>query len=313
VLRTTKFRNYYLAAVIVLAAGGALGLYAQEAAPSEDVAASAAANAGWISLFNGTSLDGWDGRSDVWKVEDGAITGEVAAGPSSVTDTTYIFWKGGEPSDFDFKVEIKTDSPFVNSGIVYRGFVQPPSGDRGVGGAGGRPEAARGQGSVLGGPTVTAGGGSGNGGPARGLAPARSPGRAPGGGRGPSNAPYKLGGPQLDFDASNRYSGQYFEIGTDRGLLARRGQIVEVDGTAQPNVIGLLGDDKTMGGYVKPGDWNQVRIIAQGNTLIHMINGHVVAVLVDNDSAKFRTRGLLAFQLEGAGKVEFRNIWLKTN
>jgi hypothetical protein len=248
-------------AAIAIAGSSGLGLYAQQTAPSQNTVA----NAGWVSLFNGASLDGWDGRRDVWKVEDGTIAGEVAAGPSSVSDTTYIFWKGGEPSDFDFKAEIKTDGPFVNSGVVYRGFVQPPPPGRG------------------------------------------------GGGRGSSNAPYKLGGPQLDFDAADRYSGQYFEIGTDRGLLARRGQIVETNGSGQPQVIGALGDDKMMGSYVKRGDWNQLRIIAHGNTVIHMINGHVVAVLVDNDPAKFRAHGLLAFQLEGAGKVQFRNIWLKTD
>ena len=44
--------------------------------------------AGWVSLFDGTTLNGWDGRSDVWKVDAGTITGEVAHGPSSVTDTT---------------------------------------------------------------------------------------------------------------------------------------------------------------------------------------------------------------------------------
>ena len=44
-----------------------------------------------------------------------------------------------------------------------------------------------------------------------------------------------------------------------------------------------------------------------------MINGHVVAVVVDDDPSRFRPKGLIAFQLEGAGKVEFRNIWLKTD
>jgi hypothetical protein len=236
-------------------------LATQAQQPSSTLAAD---TSGWTSLFQGTSLDGWDGRADVWKVEDGAITGEVAAGPSSVTDTTYIFWKGGKPSDFDFKADVKTTGAFVNTGLVYRGYVVSPP-------------AAR----------------------------AASPPSA--------NGAYKLGGPQLDFDAADRYCGQYFEIATGRGLLARRGQIVEVRAGAKPALVGSLGDDKTMSSYVKPGDWNQLRVIAHGNTIVHMINGRVVAVLIDEDTDHLRSDGLLAFQLEGAGKVQFRNIWLKTD
>ncbi len=35
---------------------------------------------------------------------------------------------------------------------------------------------------------------------------------------------------------------------------------------------------------LKPGEWNQVEIIADGNTLTHIINGQVMAVLVDTDT-----------------------------
>jgi hypothetical protein len=223
------------------------------------------APAGWMSIFDGTTLNGWDGRSDVWKVDAGTITGAVAHGPSSVTDTTYIFWKGGDVGDFELRAEIKTDGRFVNSGILYRAFVVP--------------------------------------------SPQRAGGAAPG--RGPSsNAPYKLAGPELDFDAAGRYAGQYFDVATGR-LSARRGQVVEQLDTAE--VIGSVGEDDALGRFVKPGDWNQLRIIAQGRTMIHMINGHVTAVLIDRDTATFRPKGLLALQLEGAGRVRFRNIWLRAN
>jgi hypothetical protein len=257
-------------AAVILAALSCIGAYAQVSPPGADV------NSGWVSLFNGSTLEGWDGRSDIWKVEDGAITGQTLAGPSSVTDTTYIFWKGGEPADFELKAEIRTEGSFVNSGIVYRGFIQPtPPGRGGPGGVGGR-----------GGP-----------GPGRGRI---------------NNAPYLLAGPQLDFDGKNRYSGQYFEIASQRGLLARRGQIVETGANVPPEVIGSVGDENTLGGFMKAGDWNQVRVIAYGNTLIHVVNGHVMSVLIDKDTLA-RLKGLLAFQIEGAGKVQFRNIWLKTN
>ncbi|HYW42609.1 MAG TPA: DUF1080 domain-containing protein [Bryobacteraceae bacterium] len=280
--------------MIVAAAAALTGfrIRAQQAGPGP------AANAGWVSLFDGSTLDGWDGRSDVWKVEDGAITGEVAGGPSSVTDTTYIFWKGGEPSDFELKAEIKTEGAFVNSGIVYRGYVQPAL-PPGPGRAGAPPlGAADGGNPGSAGAAAGANGGQGAGGRGRG-----------GGGRGPNNAPYKLAGPQLDFDGANRYAGQYYEIASDRGLLVHRGQIVEAGD--HPEVIGSLGDDGAIRGYIKTGDWNQIRIVARGNMLIHVINGHVTSMLIDKDPARFRPKGLLAFQLEGAGKVRIRNIWLK--
>jgi hypothetical protein len=228
--------------------------------------------AGWVSLFNGTSLDGWDGRSDVWKVENGAITGQTLGGPTSVTDSTYIFWKGGEPADFELKAEIRTDGEHVNSGIVYRGYVVPPPAGRGGGGGRGASGAS-------------------------------------GRGRGPGNSPYLLAGPQLDIDGANRYSGQYYEIASPFGLLVHRGQVVETGGS-QAETVARFGDDKTLSAFVKAGDWNQYRVIAHGNTLINIVNDHLMSIVVDRDS-KVRTKGLLAFQIEGLGKVQIRNISLR--
>ena len=45
--------------------------------------------------------------------------------------------------------------------------------------------------------------------------------------------------------------------------------------------------------------------------MIHIINGHVMPVFIDEDQAKFRKNGLLGIQMEGTGKVSFRNLWIK--
>lgn len=56
------------------------------------------------------------------------------------------------------------------------------------------------------------------------------------------------------------------------------------------------------------------KVIADGNTLIHIINGHVMATLVDTDPAFSQSKGLIALEIEGGGvvKIYHRNIWLKT-
>jgi hypothetical protein len=74
----------------------------------------------------------------------------------------------------------------------------------------------------------------------------------------------------------------------------------------------MLGDRDVLGGYVKINVWNQIHFIARGNQLIHIVNGHVMAVFFDDDPTKFRKNGLIGLQIEGTGKVSFRNLWIKT-
>ena len=53
--------------------------------------------------------------------------------------------------------------------------------------------------------------------------------------------------------------------------------------------------------------------IALGNQLTHIVNGHVMAILIDDDPEARKMKGVIALQIEqyGLGKVSFRNIWLK--
>lgn len=75
-----------------------------------------------IPLFDGKSLEGWDGDPKFWKVEDGAITGQTTSG--TPTDaSTYLIWALGELDDFELTVEYKIESG--NSGIQVRSFRMP--------------------------------------------------------------------------------------------------------------------------------------------------------------------------------------------
>ena len=72
-----------------------------------------------IPLFDGKTLAHWSGNPECWRVEDGAITGEIADG-RSLNRNEWIFWDG-EAHDFDLSVEFRiTGGPKANSGIQYR-------------------------------------------------------------------------------------------------------------------------------------------------------------------------------------------------
>src|SRR5271154_5953272 len=64
---------------------------------------------GWQQLFDGTSLTGWDGNPDVWKVADGAIAGEFNTPAGRRNGQTFLIWKGGEAADYELKLEIKME------------------------------------------------------------------------------------------------------------------------------------------------------------------------------------------------------------
>ena len=75
---------------------------------------------GWTRMFDGTTLRGWDGPPDLWRVENGAIVVQSKAEPP--TGPVYLLWQGGEPKNFELKAEVKLDGEGANSGIQFRAF-----------------------------------------------------------------------------------------------------------------------------------------------------------------------------------------------
>ncbi|RYF68390.1 MAG: DUF1080 domain-containing protein, partial [Cytophagaceae bacterium] len=56
---------------------------------------------GFVQIFDGKTLNGWEGDPTYWRVENGALVGEIT--PSTLLKTnSFIIWKGGEPADFEF-------------------------------------------------------------------------------------------------------------------------------------------------------------------------------------------------------------------
>ncbi|OLB63535.1 MAG: hypothetical protein AUI11_01000 [Acidobacteria bacterium 13_2_20CM_2_66_4] len=120
-------------------------------------------------------------------------------------------------------------------------------------------------------------------------------------------------GYQADIDFANQFTGQIYEE-RGRGFLAMRGQAVYVPDNGRPRVIGNLQQSADeLKAIIRTNDWNQVHIVARGNTIIQILNGAVTSIVVDDDSKNRALGGLLGFQMHVGPpmKAEFRNIWLK--
>ena len=73
---------------------------------------------GWVQMFDGATLKGWDGPTDLWRVENGTIVVQSKLEPP--TGPTYLLWLGSEPKDFELKLEVKLDGAGANSGVQFR-------------------------------------------------------------------------------------------------------------------------------------------------------------------------------------------------
>jgi type 1 glutamine amidotransferase len=75
--------------------------------------------AGFQPIFNGTSLDGWDGDPKIWSVKDGVMVGEATA-DYMPKDDTFCVWRQGTVDDFVLRMKIKISGKGPNSGVQYR-------------------------------------------------------------------------------------------------------------------------------------------------------------------------------------------------
>ena len=80
---------------------------------------------GFTPMFNGTSLEGWEGDPGFWKVEGGLLVGESTA-EKPLPANTFLIWKGGEPADFELKLDFRITAG--NTGVQYRSQRAPDVG-----------------------------------------------------------------------------------------------------------------------------------------------------------------------------------------
>ena len=217
---------------------------------------------GYVSLFDGVSLKGWDGNPKFWRVENGAIVGE-----SNPSGNNYIVYRDLVARDFTLKFEIKVEGD-GGSGIQYRSQT-------------GLPWLA----SIP--PAVTAN-------------------------VGPVNLNWMMTGPQADFWPSRVYTGQFYSENTPMRILAWRGQVVEGFGARSKTLVGTIADRAALGTVVKANDWNQYIVIARGGTFVHVVNGQLMAVMIDDDPASSNNQpGRFGIEIEATTKVSVRNMWVK--
>jgi hypothetical protein len=79
---------------------------------------------GFVPMFNGKDLTGWEGAPGWWQVRDGAILAESSADKPS-DRTHYLYWKGGEPADFEMRCRYRITGASGNSGIQFRSEPRP--------------------------------------------------------------------------------------------------------------------------------------------------------------------------------------------
>lgn len=209
---------------------------------------------GFVSIFDGHSLAGWSGDPTYWRVENGILVGEITP-ETVIRSNTFIIWQGGEPADFELKLEYRITSG-GNSGINYR--------------------------SALVADPAT-----------------------------PANA-FAMRGYQFDLDGRNRYTGNNYEE-KGRLFLALRGQLTRVVGGRPPILVSQIGDNAALTQAIT-GEWNAVHLIVRGHTFIHLINGQVMSIVMDDDVPHRPPHGKLGVQVHTGPpmKVEFRNLRLKS-
>ena len=124
-----------------------------------------------------------------------------------------------------------------------------------------------------------------------------------------------VGGYQADIEAGKTYSGILYEE-RGRGILALRGQrtvITEAGGQTKVNVIGEVGKGPDLQAFIRQDDWNDYLIVANGNHLMHLINGKLMVDVVDDQASKAAKSGVLALQIHAGPpmKVQFKDLLLK--
>ncbi|MFZ9605268.1 MAG: family 16 glycoside hydrolase [Opitutales bacterium] len=123
----------------------------------------------------------------------------------------------------------------------------------------------------------------------------------------PEAGKWVVGGYQCDVHANAPYNGMVYEE-RGRGILVQNGQNVVIDDKGDKWLAAERDAVK-----VDFTEWHEYVIIAQGNHLIHKVDGKVTIDLVDHQEKNRTLEGLLAFQVHKgpAMIVQIKDVVLK--
>jgi putative heme-binding domain-containing protein len=123
----------------------------------------------------------------------------------------------------------------------------------------------------------------------------------------PEVGKWVVAGYQCDIHANPPYNGMVYDE-RGRGILVQNGQSVIIDDKAAKWLSAEHDPVK-----VDFTEWHEYVIIAQGNRLIHKVDGKVTIELVDHDAKDRELEGLLAFQVHKgpAMIVQIKDVVLK--
>jgi hypothetical protein len=137
-------------------------------------------------------------------------------------------------------------------------------------------------------------------------------------GQPPYDLKFMMTGPQADFwfPVSARtaaYTGQWYSENTMQGILAYRGQVTQALPGQTNRLVADIGDKQALGGYVKVNEWNDYEIIARGPVMMHIMNGQLMAIFIDDNKDSVNNQsGLIGFEIESQPcKISVRSIWLR--
>ncbi|MCC6143671.1 MAG: DUF1080 domain-containing protein [Candidatus Hydrogenedentes bacterium] len=199
---------------------------------------------GFVSMFNGKDLSGWDGKPGGWWVEDGALTSENPA-DKPIPKHHYLFWEGGTPGDFILRFQFKLEGG--NSGVQIRSERRPD---------------------------------------------------------------YDVWGYQADMDEAGDYTGCLYQH--DRGVVVLRGMktTIHEDGTRTEEQVA---DPAELLKVVKPHEWNEYEVTADGPHLTLSINGKLMCEAWDHDKTYSRKEGVIALQMHPGPpmKVQYKDLRIK--
>lgn len=123
----------------------------------------------------------------------------------------------------------------------------------------------------------------------------------------PENGKWSIGGYQCDIHPATPNNAMVYEE-RGRGIIVQNGQGVVIDPEGKR---WLASEHEPV--KVDIAQWHEYTVIAQGNHLIHKIDGQVTIDLLDFEESKRSLEGLIAFQIHRgpAMNVQIKDVMLK--